>query len=213
MICGSWLHVVWDKHCTLVHWCEVDGVMYGEVGYWGACWEHGTADCYHAIDQCKCMFCSPEGVWEQTPCDVRLAVCAYSLCWVGCNQQLGLLHWWYRSMQLDTYLGQRSQCLMWQKTWWSRGGEKGKKLIGGFTGRGKYSIEADCDWIIRNCAYLVPQSQWRRMLLLCVHDGICVVMHISILNGANANVLELVRYQCTSHWISQWSVVVRARYI
>ena len=30
----------------------------------------GLLECYRL---CKCMFCSLEGVWEQTPCDERLA--------------------------------------------------------------------------------------------------------------------------------------------
>ncbi len=53
------------------------------------------------------------------------------------------------------------------------------KLIEGFASRGKYSIEEDCNWIIRNCGHLVLWSQWGRMPFpLCAWWNMCGHAHI-----------------------------------
>ena len=86
-----------------------------------------------------------------------------------------------------------------RKTWWGRGGED-EKLIKGFVGRYRYSIEVGCNAVI-----VMGKGAFS---FVCVMEY--VRWSVYSRNGANANALKLVECLCILHKVSQWPGVVRA---
>ncbi len=97
------------------------------------------------------MFWSPEGLWERTPCGVRLAVCAvHSWGWVHPAVRTAAL-------MVPLHATQYIPCVIVKEHDAAEEEDVRIKLFEGFTGRGKYLIEADPNCIIRNRGHLVLQ--------------------------------------------------------